>query len=117
MIARHPGDQITVRFNGSALGVVAWVGHFSGDLTISSTTDETVATDKFQTFSSYNFRSRLGFYIVAEHLPRDREHEVTLDVHHQLPEKAKYLAHHGIQVLPEHLNLTHFLPCAFTVIR
>jgi len=116
MLAQHPGDRITVRFNGSALGVVAAVGHFSGDLALNSSTDKIVASDKYQIFSSFNFQTRLGFYILAHSLPRDREHEVTLDVHHHLPEKTKLLAPHRVPVLPQYHNLTYFLPCAFTVI-
>ena len=116
-VARKPGDTFILHFRGTYVGVYGIVGPFSGDLIATLDGQETRSV---QVFSSYNYYTRTGNYILFDDL-EEGNHTLVLDVSPTVPGKLRLMAKRiasgqlNLKTFTPFLNTTDFIPLAFSV--
>jgi hypothetical protein len=108
---RHPGDSITVEFEGSLIGMYNIVGPTSGYLNATIDGGNAKQVRLFDTFCHF---TREAFHGVYEGLDRKR-HSMTLKLSAEHPAKATIMASKNRTINARDLNKTEALILAFCV--
>jgi hypothetical protein len=86
-----PGESLTVKFKGTAVGFFDIMGPDAGELTYSIDSGPEKKTSRFDSYCTYH---RMNSWMAAQGLP-DGEHTVVVKVTANVLDKAKILSQRG----------------------